>query len=115
MTIDSICTTQQFFLHTQRVGKLWVLDYVIGTPSNHRVHHGSNEEYLDKNYGAFLMIWDHLFGTFTSETIPVKYGLTTGEVSYSFFNLVFGYWIYLIQRIKSGGNFVKILFGRPSK
>ncbi len=115
MTIDSLCTTQQFFLHTQKIGKLGFLDRIIGTPSNHRVHHGCNEQYLDKNYGAFLMIWDHLFGTFVPETETVKYGLTTGEVSYSFFNLLFGYWILLLQQIRKGGNFAKILFGRPSK
>jgi len=115
MTIDSLCTTQQFFLHTQKIRKLWLLDYVIGTPSNHRVHHGSNEQYIDKNYGAFLMIWDHLFGTFSSESEPVKYGLTTGAVSYSFFNLVFGYWIQMFHRFRGGESFIKIFFGRPSK
>jgi sterol desaturase/sphingolipid hydroxylase (fatty acid hydroxylase superfamily) len=115
MTIDSLCTTQQFFLHTQKIKKLGVLDYLIGTPSNHRVHHGCNEEYLDKNYGAFFMVWDHIFGTFIAEGKPVKYGLTTGEVSYSFFSLVFGYWILIFQRIKSGGSIVKNIFGKPSK
>lgn len=115
MTIDSLCTVFQFFQHTEKVGKLKFLDYIICTPSNHRVHHGSNEQYIDKNYGGFTMIWDHVFGTFEEEGETVKYGLTTGEVSYSFFHLVFGYWILMLDRLRKGGDFIKIFFGRPSK
>ncbi|MCU0361087.1 MAG: sterol desaturase family protein, partial [Bacteroidia bacterium] len=66
-------------VHTQSVKKLGILEYVLVTPSHHRVHHGSNVRYLDKNMGMFLIIWDKLFGTFQAEekTDPVKYGLTT--------------------------------------
>lgn len=68
--------TYQTWLHTQKVGKLSILDKIINTPSAHRVHHGSNPEYLDKNYGGVLMIWDHLFGTYQTEKAPVKFGIT---------------------------------------
>ncbi len=53
-----------FFIHTRLVNKLGILEYIMVTPSHHRVHHGSNPEYLDKNYGDVFIIWDKLFGTF---------------------------------------------------
>ncbi len=49
------------------------------TPSNHRVHHGSNKEYLDKNFGSMLIVWDRMFGTFAPETVPARYGLAGGK------------------------------------
>lgn len=66
----------QHWIHTERVTKLGWLDEVFNTPSVHRVHHGSNRQYLDKNYGGILMIWDKLFGTFAREEEKVIYGLT---------------------------------------
>lgn len=67
----------QFFLHTERVGRLpRPLEAVLNTPSHHRVHHGSNEVYLDRNYGGILIVWDRLFGTFEPEGERVRYGLT---------------------------------------
>jgi sterol desaturase/sphingolipid hydroxylase (fatty acid hydroxylase superfamily) len=61
--------------HTRLVNKLGWLDWLIATPSNHRVHHGCDEKYLDKNYGEVLMIWDHLFGTYQAEEEDPKYGV----------------------------------------
>lgn len=66
----------QHWIHTERVTKLGWLDEIFNTPSQHRVHHGSNRQYLDKNYGGILMIWDKLFGTFKREEETVIYGLT---------------------------------------
>jgi sterol desaturase/sphingolipid hydroxylase (fatty acid hydroxylase superfamily) len=66
----------QHWIHTERVGKLGWLDEIFNTPSVHRVHHGSNRQYLDKNFGGVLMIWDKLFGTFQREEEKVVYGLT---------------------------------------
>ncbi|MFL5826338.1 MAG: sterol desaturase family protein [Thermoleophilaceae bacterium] len=67
----------QFWIHTERVRRLpRALEAVLNTPSHHRVHHGSNEVYLDKNYGGILIIWDRLFGTFEPEGERVRYGLT---------------------------------------
>lgn len=68
----------QFFLHTEAVGKLPIVEGWLNTPSAHRVHHGSNPIYIDKNYGGVLMIWDRLFGTYQAETEKVVYGVTTG-------------------------------------
>ena len=68
----------QFWIHTERIKRLprWV-EGVFNTPSHHRVHHGSNHQYLDKNYGGILIIWDRLFGTCEPEGERVRYGLTT--------------------------------------
>jgi alkylglycerol monooxygenase len=62
-------------VHTNYIGKLGILEYVLATPSQHRVHHARNEQYLDKNYGGALCIWDRLFGTFEPEVEAVEYGL----------------------------------------
>jgi sterol desaturase/sphingolipid hydroxylase (fatty acid hydroxylase superfamily) len=68
----------QFGLHTERIGKLpRPLEAVLNTPSHHRVHHGANEQYLDRNYGGILVIWDRLFRSFEPEGERVRYGLTT--------------------------------------
>lgn len=64
----------QFWIHTEHVGKLGWFDRVFSSPSNHRVHHAVNERYIDKNYGAILVLWDRLFGTFEAETEPCVYG-----------------------------------------
>jgi sterol desaturase/sphingolipid hydroxylase (fatty acid hydroxylase superfamily) len=68
----------QQWLHTELVGQLRWMDPWLNTPSNHRVHHGSQHVYLDKNYGAVLMIWDRMFGSYQAEldSVPVKFGLT---------------------------------------
>jgi sterol desaturase/sphingolipid hydroxylase (fatty acid hydroxylase superfamily) len=74
---QSISLIYQFFLHTERVGKLWrPVEFVLNTPSHHRVHHGMNTRYLDRNYGGILIIWDRLFRTFEPEGERVVYGLT---------------------------------------
>lgn len=88
----------QFFLHTEAVGKLGVIEGVIDTPSAHRVHHGSNPIYIDKNFGGVLLIWDRLFGTYQPETEPVRYGITTGFISYNPFKLVFQGFIDLFRK-----------------
>lgn len=68
----------QTWIHTELVGRLpRPLEWLLNTPSHHRVHHGSNPEYIDKNYGGVLIVWDRLFGTFAPEVAPVRYGLTT--------------------------------------
>jgi sterol desaturase/sphingolipid hydroxylase (fatty acid hydroxylase superfamily) len=74
----SASLTYQIFVHTEIVPRIGWLDWVLNNPSAHRVHHASNQQYLDKNYGAVLMIWDHLFGTYQAElpTIVTTFGLT---------------------------------------
>ena len=68
----------QFWIHTERIRRLPApLEWFLNTPSHHRVHHGVNEQYLDRNYGGILIIWDKLFGTYEPEGERVRYGLTT--------------------------------------
>ncbi len=66
----------QFWIHTEVIQSLGPLESVLNTPSHHRVHHGANRQYLDRNHGSILIIWDRLFGTFEREDEPVRYGLT---------------------------------------
>jgi len=70
----------QFFIHTEAVGKLhpWV-EYVFDTPSNHRVHHGRNPQYIDKNYGGVIILFDRWFGTYAVEQEAVDYGIATRQ------------------------------------
>ena len=64
LTVYAVNLIYQFWVHTQLVRRMGVLDFIFVTPSNHRVHHGQNEPYIDKNYGGMLILWDRLFGTF---------------------------------------------------
>lgn len=75
---NQLATLFQFTQHTEYVRRLhpW-LEYIFATPSNHRVHHGSQEKYIDKNFGATFIIWDRIFGTYQPEEEPVIYGITT--------------------------------------
>ena len=74
----SVSLVYQFFVHTERVDRLWrPVELVLNTPSHHRVHHGSDPEYLDRNYGGILIVWDRLFGSFQPELHRPTYGLTT--------------------------------------
>jgi sterol desaturase/sphingolipid hydroxylase (fatty acid hydroxylase superfamily) len=66
----------QFWIHTETIGRLGPPELVLNSPSHHRVHHGSNRRYLDRNHGSILILWDRLFGTFEPEGEPVVYGLT---------------------------------------
>ena len=74
----------QFFLHTAAVPPLgWLEGKLLNTPSAHRVHHGSNSVYIDRNYAGALIVWDRLFGTYQAEVEPVRYGVTTGFVGHN--------------------------------
>ena len=73
----------QFWIHTEAIRTVGPLERVLNTPSHHRVHHGSNRRYLDRNHGSILIVWDKLFGTFEPEAEPVVYGLTRNIDSYN--------------------------------
>jgi sterol desaturase/sphingolipid hydroxylase (fatty acid hydroxylase superfamily) len=74
---QAIVLLYQFPIHTERIDKLpKAIEYLFNTPSHHRVHHGANNPYLDKNYGGILIVWDRLFGSYADESEPVRYGLT---------------------------------------
>ncbi len=76
--VNQIAVLFQFWVHTEYIRRLHpVIEYVFATPSNHRVHHGSQEKYINKNYGATFIIWDRMFGTYQPEEEQVVYGITT--------------------------------------
>ncbi len=105
-----------FFTHTRTIGKLGFLEYILVTPSHHRVHHSSNPEYLDKNYGDVLIIWDKLFGTFTAEKAAPVYGLTKPVGSYSFLWQHFHFVLEMAIAFKRAATWrerFKIIFGKP--
>lgn len=115
-TVLLVHGTYPFFIHTRLVGKLGLLEYIFVTPSHHRVHHGSNEQYLDKNYGDVLIIWDKLFGTFTEEQEEPRYGLTKPLNSHSFLWQHFHSPLeifYAASRVRGWKNKLAIVFGRP--
>jgi sterol desaturase/sphingolipid hydroxylase (fatty acid hydroxylase superfamily) len=76
LTAQAWSLLYQFWLHTESIRTLGPLEYVLNTPSHHRVHHGKNVRYLDRNHGGIFIVWDRLFGTFAKETERVVYGLT---------------------------------------
>jgi sterol desaturase/sphingolipid hydroxylase (fatty acid hydroxylase superfamily) len=77
LTAQAVSLIYQFWIHTEVVRRLPApLEWLLNTPSHHRVHHGKNVQYLDRNHGGVLIVWDRLFGTFTPEGERVRYGLT---------------------------------------
>jgi sterol desaturase/sphingolipid hydroxylase (fatty acid hydroxylase superfamily) len=87
----------QFWLHTTWIPKLGPLEYVLNTPSHHRVHHAVNPEYLDRNFGGILIVFDRLFGTFAAERadMPCRYGLVAPLYCYNPIRIAFHEWIAL--------------------
>ena len=81
--LESLTAIWNFVIHTEKIKKLGFLDLVLNTPSNHRVHHASNPQYIDKNLGGILIIYDRLFGTYAKETIPPVYGITHNIYSHN--------------------------------
>ena len=91
----------QFWIHTERIRRLpRPLEAVLNTPSHHRVHHGVNEQYLDRNYGGILIIWDRLFGTYEPEGERVRYGLTTQLRTYRPMQVAFHEYIAMWHDLK---------------
>ena len=100
VTMHGLNLIYQFWIHTRLVGKLGVLEYILNTPSHHRVHHGVNEQYLDKNYAGIFIIWDKLFGTFTEETETPRYGITTPLKSYNALGINTHGWFEMFAAVK---------------
>ncbi|MCB1303210.1 MAG: sterol desaturase family protein [Leptospiraceae bacterium] len=106
----------QFWVHTAAVPELGPLEYVMVTPSNHRVHHGRNPQYIDKNHGGIFIIWDRMFGTYEPEREKINYGITNQLKSFNPLWMTFHYYAQLWQECmatKSWKNKVKIWFAKP--
>ena len=103
--------------HTQIVDKLGPLELIFNTPSHHRVHHGANKEYIDKNYGNLFIIWDKMFGTFEPEQAPVKYGLVNNVNTFNPVKITFMGWGAIlrdIRKAKSAKEALLLIFGPPN-
>jgi sterol desaturase/sphingolipid hydroxylase (fatty acid hydroxylase superfamily) len=88
LTAQAVSLLYQFWIHTEVIRKLPApLEWVLNTPSHHRVHHGKNGLYLDRNHGGVLIVWDRWFGTFQAETEPVEYGLTKDIATFNPFRI----------------------------
>lgn len=109
------------FVHTKAIGKLpSIIEYIFVTPSHHRVHHGSNSIYLDKNMGMFFIIWDRIFGTFQEELAsdPVRYGLVKDPGGRGPFNIVFHEFKEILKEISKPADMprrLKIMLSPPGR
>lgn len=100
VTVGAFVTLYQFWIHTRAIGKMGLLEHVLNTPSNHRVHHGSDPKYIDRNHAGTLIIWDKLFGTFQKEEEEPIYGITTPLGTWDPLKANFHYWSELIDQAK---------------
>jgi sterol desaturase/sphingolipid hydroxylase (fatty acid hydroxylase superfamily) len=108
----------QFWLHTEWVPKLGWLEYVLNTPSHHRVHHAANAPYIDRNYGGVLIVFDRLFGTHAEEQgeVPCRYGLTTPLVSNNPLKIAVHEWLNMLNDLYGARSMREVagyLFGPP--
>ena len=108
----------QFFLHTELVGKLGPLEWVLNTPSHHRVHHASNADYLDKNFGGVVIVYDRLFGSFADERAEEKprYGLVHEMNSKNPFVIALHEWGRMFKDMRQAHSVrgaLAVAFGRP--
>ena len=83
LTMHGLNLIYQFWIHTKLVRRIGFLENILNTPSHHRVHHGVNNPYLDKNYAGVFIIWDKMFGTFTEETEEPRYGILKPLTTYN--------------------------------
>lgn len=107
----------QFWIHTKLIDRLGPLEYVLNTPSHHRVHHGVNNPYLDKNYAGVLIIWDKLFGSFVRETETPRYGILNPLRSYNPVWANAHGWVEMWQAMKRQPTFagkLRCIFASPN-
>lgn len=115
MIIFNISGVYDFFMHTPYFPRNKWLETFLITPSLHKVHHGKNKIYIDKNYGATLSIWDRMFGTFQPETETVEFGITGNYRDNQPLAAITYYYTLLISSVnKMRGNLFHLLFGTPS-
>ena len=114
LAIIFVCNS---WIHTDLIGKLGWLEGVVNTPSAHRVHHGRNTTYIDRNYGGFFMLWDRLFSTYQEELEDVRadYGLLTPPPSANPFRIAFHEWIHIVRDVRKHKirHWPALLFGPP--
>jgi len=118
LTMQAISLLYQFWIHTQLVEHLGPLEFIFNSPSHHRVHHGANSRYIDRNHGGTLIMWDRMFGTFEPEDGQdrPRYGLTKNIDTYNPFRIAFHEWADLCRDVRTAPgwkNTLRYIFGRP--
>ncbi|OMC06866.1 C-5 sterol desaturase [Mycolicibacter heraklionensis] len=113
----SVSLVYQFWVHTERIDKLpRAIEFLFNTPSHHRVHHGMDPEYLDKNYGGILIIWDRMFGSFAPERFRPHYGLTKPVDTFNILTLQFHEYASIIADVRRATRWrdrLGYIFGPP--
>lgn len=117
MLMQAISLLYQYWIHTEAIGRFpRPIEWIFNTPSHHRVHHGSDIKYLDKNHGGILIIWDRLFGTFQQEEERPTYGLVHNLQTYNPFVIAFHEWRDILRDLRWAPDFRSALayvFGPP--
>lgn len=107
----------QYWIHTETIRTLGPIEWIMNTPSHHRVHHGKNPQYIDKNHAGIFIIWDRLFGTFEPEGETVQYGITKDVGSYNPVYIQFHEYIAMIREVFTATSWRArwtAVFGRPT-
>ena len=116
LTLSSANTLYQFWIHTRLVGRLGPLEWFLNTPSHHRVHHGRNPQYIDKNHAGSLIVWDRMFGTFATEKDEPVYGITNPIRSWNPVWAQVHYWVELVGKARRTGRWpdrLRLFWKRP--
>ncbi|MFW5471901.1 sterol desaturase family protein [Knoellia sp. CPCC 206450] len=107
----------QFWVHTETIPQLWApVEYLLNTPSHHRVHHASQKQYLDRNYGGILIVWDRLFGTYAEEEDVPVYGLTVPVTTHNPLRIQYGELLAAVRHVRAARTWrdrAGHLFGPP--
>ncbi|MGI8467363.1 MAG: sterol desaturase family protein [Pyrinomonadaceae bacterium] len=116
-TMHGLNLIYQFWIHTKTVKKIPAfLEYILNTPSHHRVHHGVNDNYLDKNYAGIFIFWDRIFGTFVGEDEHARYGIIKPLTSYNWFWINSHGWFEMFDAMRQKQTFsgkMRCVFGSP--
>src|SRR6185295_5934812 len=118
LTVSSIDTLYQFWIHTRAIGKLGPLEGILNTPSNHRVHHGRNPKYIDRNHAGMFVIWDRMFGTYVAEQEEPVYGITTPLRSWNPVWANLHYWVDLSEKARRAArplDKLRLFLARPRR
>jgi sterol desaturase/sphingolipid hydroxylase (fatty acid hydroxylase superfamily) len=117
-TVNALSTLYQFWIHTQLVGRIGgPLEKILNLPHHHRVHHAINTQYLDKNYGATLIVWDWLFGTYADEVEKPVYGVTKPLASFDPMWAQVQYWFQMVEMARAARrplDKLRVLFASPA-
>ena len=116
LAVSAFDTLYQFWIHTRLIGRLGPLEWVLNTPSHHRVHHARNPRYVDRNHGGTLIVWDRLFGTFAQERDEPVYGITRPLASFNPLWANLHYWAEMwdvARRTRRPLDRLRVLWMRP--